>query len=327
MPVSFYRESNPRVCRLDYQQAEIKITSRDSKDPVNPVHPPLSAGQAIQKMTHPAVSVIIVTWNSEEYVQGCLGSIGDEHETVLVDNNSKDRTVEIVSQQFPLVHVIRNPRNMGLSRAINQGARLATGEYLLLLNPDVILMKSTIPKLYDLMESRKDVGACGPRFLWPNGRVQRSCRELPTFKNLFLEFSGLGRLLKCSSWKMWYFDHRESREVEQPMGSCLMVRRELFDRIGGMNEQYPIFMNDVELCYKMKEAGHKLYFVADADIVHHLGGSTRKARRRMILEEHRSMYRYLKTRFGNRFLVALYGLLLLTSTFYRTLFSLVARKR
>ena len=278
-------------------------------------------------MTHPAVSVIIVTWNSEQYVQACLRSISPKHEIVLVDNNSKDRTVERASKGFPRVHIIRNPRNTGLSHATNKGAKSAAGKYLLLLNPDIILMENTIQKLHELMEKREDIGACGPRFLWSDGRIQRSCRELPTFKNLFLEFSGLGKLLKRSSWKMWRFDHKKSREIEQPMGSCLMVRKQLFDQIGGMNEQYPIFMNDVDLCYRIKEAGHKLYFAADTNVVHYLGGSTGRVKQKMILEEHRSMYRYLNTHLDNRFLTVLYGLLLLTSTFYRTLFSLVVKKR
>lgn len=272
------------------------------------------------------VSVIVVSWNSEEYIEACITAlVRTAKETplqiILIDNASKDDTVRIVEEKFSHIQVVKNSYNVGLSQAINKGAKLATGKYIMLLNPDVILMEDTIHKLYQFMEAREDIGACGPQFLWPNGKIQRSCRELPTFKNLFLEFSGIGRITKCSSWKMWYFNHKETREVEQPIGSCLMVRKELFDTLGGMDERYPIFMNDVNLCYRIKEAGHKLYFVADTNVLHYLGGSTRKVKRKMILAEHHSMYRYLRDHSNNRFLLTLYALLLLTSAFYRVLFS------
>lgn len=271
------------------------------------------------------VSVIIVTWNSEEYIEQCFTALVgvknfDSLQIILVDNGSKDKTVKIVEEKFPYVRVVRNSYNAGLSQAINKGVRLASGKYILLFNPDVIVMETTIHKLCQFMDSREYVGACGPRFLWPDGKIQRSCRELPTFKNLFLEFSGIGRIMKCPSWKMWHFSHKETREIEQLMGSCLMVSKRVFDEIGGMNERYPIFMNDVDLCYRIKRAGYKLYFLPDANVIHYLGGSTRKVRRKMILEEHRSVYRYLRDHFSNRFLVALYALLLLATAFYRILF-------
>ncbi|MBI4721648.1 MAG: glycosyltransferase family 2 protein [Candidatus Stahlbacteria bacterium] len=281
-----------------------------------------------------SISIIIVTWNSEEYIEACLYSLDPQDEIIVIDNASKDKTVEKVNTLFSTVQMIRNSQNIGLSRAINQGAKIATGEYILLLNPDVVVMEDTIAKMCKFMlersgnpapagDDREDIGACAPRFLWPNGSVQRSCRELPTFKNLFIEFTGIGRLKKCPSWKMWNFNYTETKEVEQPMGSCLMIRKQVFDEIGGMNERYPIFMNDVDLCYRIKKAGYKIYFIAHANVIHYLGSSTRKVKRKMIIEEHRSMYRYLRDHFNNRCLVVLYGIILLTGAFARSLFSRV----
>ena len=292
------------------------------------------------------ISIIIVTWNSEEYIEDCLTAIkkGESatrpYEIIIIDNASQDRTVELAKEKFPDIRIplIENSSNLGLSRAINQGVkashRLApTSKYILLLNPDVVVKENAIQELYQFMEQREDVGACGPRFWTPSGKLQRSCRELPSFKNLFTEFTGLGRITKCSSWKMWYFDYnvravREPplpSEVDQPMGSCLLIRKKVFDEIGGMNPRYPIFMNDVDLCYRIKKAGYKIYFVPSANVSHYLGGSTRKVRRKMILEEHWSMYRYLRDHFKNRFLITLYAFLLLVSAFYRILFSFFKR--
>jgi hypothetical protein len=164
------------------------------------------------------------------------------------------------------------------------------------------------------------VGACGARFFWPNGKIQYSCRAFPTFKNLFLEFSGISKIIRCPSWKMKYFDHKETREVDQPMGSCLIIRKKVFDEIGGMDERYPIYMNDVDLCYRIKDLGYKIFFLSKANVIHYVGGSICKVRRKMILTEHWSVYRYLKTHFKNQFLLRLYGFFLLMSAFYRSLF-------
>ena len=270
-----------------------------------------------------SLSIIIVTWNSEKYIEDCLYSLKNSpDEIIVVDNDSKDKTIEKVNPlKFPSVRVIRNLQNLGLSKAINQGTKIATGKYILLFNPDVVVMEDTITKMCNFMDDREYVGACAPRFLWPNGSVQRSCRELPTFKNLFMEFTGIGKSKKCPSWKMWDFNYTETKEVEQPMGSCLMVRKKIFDEIGGMNEQYPIFMNDVDLCYRIKKTGHKIYFLANANVIHYLGSSTRKVKRKMIIEEHRSMYRYLRDHFNHRFLLSVYGIILLIGAFCRSLFS------
>ena len=300
------------------------------------------------------ISIIIVTWNSEEYIEDCLTAIkkGESptrpYEIIIVDNASQDKTVECVEkwcqEETPYttetsditkkkksnIQIIENLSNLGLSKAINQGVRAShklapTSKYILLLNPDVVASENAISELYQFMEQREDVGACGPRFWTPSGKPQPSCRELPSFKNLFTEFTGLARLTKCSSWKMWYFNHSELREVDQPMGSCLLISKKVFDEIGGMNPRYPIFMNDVDLCERIKKAGYKIYFVPSANMNHYLGGSTRKVRRKMILEEHWSMYHYLRDHFKNRFLVTLYAFLLLMSAFYRILFSFFMR--
>ncbi|MDD5530641.1 MAG: glycosyltransferase family 2 protein [bacterium] len=266
------------------------------------------------------VSIIIVTWNSEEYIESCLNSIDKSYEIILVDNDSKDSTLQKVKTKFPYVKIIKNPTNHGLSKATNRGAEIATHDYLLLLNPDVILKKDTVEKLCSFMNSHKDSAICGPQFFYPNGKLQPSCRELPTFKNLFFEASGLG---KFHGWKMRYFDHKATREVEQIMASCLLIKKSVFNEVGGMNERYPIFMNDVDLCYNVKEQGYKIYFCADTNVIHYHGASTRKMGRKKIIEWHWSMYRYLKDHSQNTFLIIIYGTLLLGGAVLRVLFELL----
>lgn len=275
------------------------------------------------------ISIIIVTWQSEEHIENCLNSILNSEpksdEMIIVDNASKDSTANIVKTKFSQFKLIVNPVNTGLSKAINQASKIASGKYMLILNPDVILNPYTLKTLHDFMESNDNAGSCGPQFIYPSGKLQPSCREFPTFKNLFSESFGLGKLKPSHSWRMRYFDHKTSQEVEQPMGSCLLVRKEVFDKIGGMNEKYPIFMNDVDLCFKIKKTGYKNYFLPQTSVTHYHGASTKKMGRKMIIEWHRSLYRYLRDHYDNKFLVALYGTFLFTGMAVRILFLPLAR--
>lgn len=266
------------------------------------------------------LSIIICTWNSAEDIEKCLYSLTRwtcpaNCEIIIIDNNSTDNTKEII-RKFPLpgepaVNLIENDCNKGLSCANNQGIKESNNEYLLFLNPDTVILDNALEKMVQFMEKDKSIGAMGPQHLNNNGRIIPSCREFPNF----------GNLIRQRKWKMRYFDHKSTREVDQPMGSCLLTRREIIDKIGGFNENYPLFMNDVDFCYRIKKAGYKIFFLEDAKIIHKVGGSTNKIRKKAILNEHWSMYRYLKDHFKNKVVIYLYGFLLLTGAFYRILFT------
>lgn len=256
------------------------------------------------------MSIIICTWNSAEDIEKCLYSLPANCEIIVIDNNSTDNTKEII-RKFPSVNLIENDCNKGLSYANNQGIKESSKKYILFLNPDTIILNNTLEKMVQFIEKDKSIGAMAPQHLDNNGEIIPSCREFPNFGNLILQ----------RKWKMRYFDHKYTREVDQPMGSCLLTRREIIDKIGGFNENYPLFMNDVDFCYRIKKAGYKIFFLEDAKIIHKVGGSTNKIRKKAILNEHWSMYRYLKDHFKNKVVIYLYGFLLLAGAFYRILFS------
>jgi len=245
------------------------------------------------------LSVIIVTWNSAADIEACIDSInfGSEFEVIVVDNASSDATRDKLSRYHHL-KLVPNAHNYGYARANNQGIRLATGEYVLLLNPDTKVELGALDTLAQYLDAHPAVGAVAPRLVNPDGTTQFSIRSFPTATSILWELTGLARLFPRSRifgrWKMKYFDYERTSEVEQPMASCLMTRRAVLELLGGMDEQFPIFFNDVDLSKRMADAGWKTAYLADARVVHRHGGSTRQVRTKMIRESHRSAFRYLR---------------------------------
>jgi len=192
------------------------------------------------------LSIIIVTWNSEAYIQNCLHSLdeeiqGWELEVIVVDNASSDKTVKIIEKEFPQVHLIVNAQNFVFARAVNHGINLSRGERLLLLNPDTIVCPEALKSMVQFMESNLKVGVVGPQLLTPEGKIQPSCREFPSYSTLLFEFLGLSRLFPrdrvWGRWRMGYFNHKTRREVDQPMGACLLIRRKVVEEIGLFDER------------------------------------------------------------------------------------------
>jgi len=245
------------------------------------------------------LSIVVVTWNSAADIEACVDSInfGSEFEVIVVDNASSDATRDKLSRYHHLKLVV-NTSNRGYARANNQGIKLATGEYVLLLNPDTRVELGALDALCRYLDEHPAAGAVAPRLISPDGATQYSIRSFPTATSLFWELIGLSRLFPKNHvfgrWKMKYFDYGRTAEVEQPMASCLMVRRSVLESLGGMDERFPIFFNDVDLSKRMAETGWKTTYLADARVVHRHGGSTKQVRTKMIRESHRSAFRYLR---------------------------------
>jgi GT2 family glycosyltransferase len=245
------------------------------------------------------LSVIIVTWNSAADIDACIDSINysEEFEVIVADNASRDATVESLRRHHHLT-LIENPRNAGYAAANNQGLKLATGEYVLLLNPDTRIELGALDSLSGYLDEHPKVGAVAPRLVGPDGKTQFSVRSLPTSASLFWELVGLSRLFPMSHtfgrWKMKYFDYKQTAEVEQPMASCLMIRRSVFEQLAGMDEQFPMLYNDVDLSKRLADASWKTVYIPDARVVHRHGASTRQVRAKMIRESHGSAFRYLR---------------------------------
>lgn len=248
------------------------------------------------------LSIIIITWNSQEFAKECLDSIFSQEkmnfEVFVVDNNSLDKTCEIIRKGYPQVNLICNPKNLGYAKANNQALELAQGELILFLNPDTKLYSDTLRKMLDFMRGNPKVAALGPKLLNPDGSIQPSCREFPKYSTLLWEFAGLSRLFPKSkifgAWKMGYFNHQETREVDQPMASALLVRKKVLDELGFLDESFPVFFNDVDLCYRIKQSNKKIIFYPDARLIHYKGKSVEMIKPQMIILSHLAFYRFFK---------------------------------
>lgn len=260
-------------------------------------------------MTTPVVSIVIVSWNTRDYLDACLVSIRDApdevtREVIVVDNASDDDTAAMVAEAHPDVTLVANDTNLGYAAANNQGIELARGEHVLLLNPDIVVHAGALDTLVGFLQRVPEAGAVAPRLILPDGSVQPSCRSFPTPDVVLYEALGLSRLFPRSRrfgrYRMTWWDYADERPVDQPMASAILLRGAALEAVGGMDERFPIFFNDVDLCRRLWDAGWEIWFTPRASMDHVGGASTRQVRRRMLTESHRSFVRFYQVHYrGN----------------------------
>ena len=218
-------------------------------------------------------------------------------QVIVVDNASRDETAGIVhekrNENFTF---ISNEKNEGFTKAVNQGIDHATGEYIFFLNPDTQLTEGSVERLMQTISSGNTIGLVAPQLRFPNGGIQYSCRRFPTFWNVLTEMTRLSRIFHRSrlfnSWKMGDFNHETERDVDQPAGAALMVKKDLLDELGSLDERFPMFFSDVDLCKCIKDMGKKIVFCPDAVIIHKGGSTVLRRRPALIASSHLSLIRY-----------------------------------
>lgn len=253
------------------------------------------------------VSVVIVTYNSTAFIGECLRTLaawtkGVSFETIVVDNASPDGTADVVAREFPAVRLVRRDSNAGLAVAVNEGVRLTTGDIVVWANPDIRFMEDALTPIVGYLREHPDVGALGPKLVDPDGTVQLSCRQFPGFRTaIFNRYSLATRLLPWNpvsrSYLMTDFDHATTRDVDWVSGAFMAVPRHVFEALGGLDEGYFLYNEDVDFCQRVHRAGYRVVYFPEARVVHHIGGSSRHAPLRMIVARHRSMWRYYRKYF------------------------------
>jgi len=247
------------------------------------------------------LDICIVSWRTRELLRGCLRSVVGQPEVaqvIVVDNASGDGTVEMVQQEFPSAMLIANEQNLGFVAANNQALRAGRAPFALLLNPDTEVQPGALGALLEVFSEEPRAGAAAPQLLFPDGSVQRSCRSFPEPGPLLHEALGFSRLLPNSPlfgrYRMSYWDHNSRRDVDQPMASALALRRAALDQVGLLDEDFPLYFNDVDLCYRLRRAGWKIVFEPRAQVIHHYGQSTWQVRPAAIMQSHRSLIRFYR---------------------------------
>ena len=258
----------------------------------------------------PDISCLIVTYNNESTISSCIQSLikdlnSHTSEIIIIDNQSEDATVSaikvILKDNPEKIRLIENLFNFGFARAVNQGLTISKGKYVLILNPDTVIHEGFFQTMVSFLDDKPDIGIAAPQHLNKAGEIIPSCREFPDHLSLLFRLLGFDIVFSGNrvfdGWKMGYFDHNESRVVDQPMGAALMMRKKDIDSVGYMDEQFRMFFNDVDLCRRFFEHGMNAYFLSDAKITHIVGHSVKQKAVRMILSSHWSYVRYLRKYF------------------------------
>lgn len=233
------------------------------------------------------LSIIIVNWKSKDYLRQCLMTIVAETrdldcEIIVIDSASFDGSEEMVQREYPQVKFIQSRENLGFSKSNNTAFAASQGEVVLFLNPDTEIIGPAINKLYAAIQQLPDAGALGGKLLNSDGSIQTSCvQPFPTILNQVLSADALRqRTPRASLWGMRaiYDFAGKALKVEMISGACLMMRRSVFEKIGGFSTEYFMYAEDVDLCYKAQKAGYTNYYFGDAEVIHHGGGSSQQAR-------------------------------------------------
>jgi N-acetylglucosaminyl-diphospho-decaprenol L-rhamnosyltransferase len=250
------------------------------------------------------VSIIIVSWNVTDLLAACLDSIkpdGLNVEIIVVDSASSDNAVEMVQSRYPHVKLLAQSENVGFTRGNNIGLKVAQGRYLLLLNPDTEVIGDALSKMVGYMDSHPQVGIVGPHTLNTDGSTQSTKRRFPTFALGFFESTWLQSYAPKSMLDKFYtFDVADTAvaEVDWVQGSCLMARREVYTQIGGLDEDYVMFSEELDWCKRAKDAGWQVVYLGDAQIIHHGGKSTEQATARKHIHFQTSKLRYYRKYHG-----------------------------
>jgi len=296
----------------------------------------------MEQVNKNVLSIVIVTWNSEEDIAECLGSIYNEFydesklkiQSIIVDNNSSDNSVAVVENFIKIfkhdVKLIKNSENLGFTKGCNQGIKESDGNFVMLLNPDTQVQEDALTNLVNYLNSNENYGAIAPQLITRNKTIQYSCRTFPYYRDLFFEISRLSAIFSMNKyfarWKMRYFNHEEITEVEQPMAAALMIKSEVLKKMNYLDERFFMFFNDIDTCKQIYNLGYKIIFYPDAKIHHKIGTSILKDRVRMIRAWNSDCLMYFRKNNYNYFLHSILFVGLKVSGFFRIIFTKIIYK-
>jgi GT2 family glycosyltransferase len=248
------------------------------------------------------VSIIIVSWNTKDFLKNCLKSVYEqtqdiEYEIIVVDNGSTDGSAAMVKTEFAQVILIENKENRGFAAANNQGINIARGRYVLLLNSDTVVLDNAVAKTVRFADSHLDAAVVACRVLNPDRTLQPTCFMFPSILNMLLSTTYLYKLFPKSKFfgreRMTWWDRRDEREVDVVTGCFMLVRHEAIKQVGMMDEQYFVYGEETDWCYLFKKAGWKVVFAPVGEVVHFGGQSTEKIRGEMLVQLRLSILKFM----------------------------------
>lgn len=257
------------------------------------------------------VSIIIVNYKTEQLLQQTLSSVVQttsnlEYELIVVDNASNDGSVSMVKREFPQVLLIENPENQGYAKANNIGIRRAHGEYVLLLNSDTVVTEGSIKACVDYMKADASIGALGCRVELRDGTLDHACkRGFPTPEASLYYVLKLDKLFPNSKrfgqYDLTYLPEDQINDVDCLIGAFMLVGRSAIEKVGMLDEQFFMYGEDIDWCYRIKEAGFRLVYYPEVKILHYKGESSKKRRFMTIYEFHRAMVLFYNKHYKNKY--------------------------
>ena len=226
------------------------------------------------------LSIIIVNWNNEALLKNCLDSIFKTHhnrgyEIIVVDNHSADDSVTLIKKKYPEIRLIKNKENYGFARANNQAIKIARGNYLLLLNNDTLVTEDNcFSRMVQVMQDHPEIGVLGCRLYYPDGTLQSAGEEFPSAWNVFRN-----QILFMKSWQRLKDNNKIGngyKKTDYVCGACLMTSQKIIKQVGMLQEDYFMYGEDVEFCYRVEQAGYEVGIINDISIVHLHSKSTEK---------------------------------------------------
>lgn len=280
------------------------------------------------------LSVIIVNYNVEFFLEQCLNSVYAalkhvEGEVFVVDNNSIDGSLDMVAEKFPNVILIANKDNVGFSKANNQALRIAKGDYHLLLNPDTIVEEDTFQKVVEFMDAHPDAGGLGVKMIDGKGNfLPESKRGLPTPRDAFYKIFGLSRLFPRSKrfgrYHLSYLDKDQLHEIEILSGAFMLMRKETLDKVGLLDEAFFMYGEDIDLSYRIVLGGYKNYYFPGTRIIHYKGESTKKSSVNYVFVFYNAMIIFAKKHFSSKN-ARIYSFLINLAIYFRASVALLNR--
>jgi hypothetical protein len=267
------------------------------------------------------LSVVIVNWNTCDMLAQCLQSITVDRgsqfaaplqdivrqpgrqpsiEVFVVDNASSDGSVQMVKERFPWVRVIENAENLGFAQANNQAIGLAQGRYILLLNSDTVVHSGAFATLIAFMEQTPEAGAAGAHLLNGDGTLQPACQPMLTPWREFLRLLFLDRIFHVATYGAGWWDTEEPRQTEVIKGACLMLRRTALDQTGLLDGSYFMYTEEVDLCFRLTQAGWQIWWVPAAKVTHFGEASSRQVAQSMYIQLYRSKIQFYRKYGGER---------------------------
>ncbi len=279
------------------------------------------------------LSIVIVNYNAGRYLENCLRSIYAETKRIpfdvwVVDNNSEDESVSMVRRSYPLVNLIENKDNPGFAKANNDAIDKCKGDYILLLNPDTLILENAVEKMVEFLDENPQTGVAGCKVLNKDRTLQLACRRsIPSPGVAFFRLTGLSKLFPNSKmmaeYNLTYLDPDKPHQVDAVSGAFLMIRRKVIDSIGTLDERFFMYGEELDWCLRTKKAGWKVMYYPDAEIGHYKGECSRSNSRKAAFEFHRSMYLFYKKHFADDYnpiinMVIYAGILLKAASSWRS---------